>query len=217
MAIRILIADDHQVVRFGLCRALEMQEGLEVVGQAANGLEAIDQTRQLTPDVVIMDIAMPMMNGIDATIKIKKECPGTKIIALSMNSGKQFILDMLKAGADAYLLKTEAVEEVIPAINTIRKGDVFLTSKIAAVVAREFVSRAELSKESDRAELSTRERQVVQMVAEGKSSKQIAGVLGLTKNTVEVHRRNIMGKLQLNSVAELTKYAIQQGITALET
>jgi len=194
-----------------------MQEGFEVVGQAANGLEALEQAAELTPDIVIMDIAMPMMNGIDATMGIKKDSPATKVIALSMNSGKQFILDMLKAGADAYLLKTEAIEEIIPAINTVRKGDVFLTSKIAAVVAREFVSRAEISEESDRTELSVRERQVVQMVAEGNSSKQIAQALGLTKNTIEVHRRNIMGKLELSSVAELTKYAIQKGITALET
>jgi DNA-binding NarL/FixJ family response regulator len=216
MAIQILIADDHQVVRFGLCRALEMQAGFEVVGQAVNGLEAVEQAKQLVPDIVIMDIAMPMMNGIDATIQIKKECPKTKIIALSMNSGKQFILDMLQAGANAYLLKTEAIDEIIPAINAALKGDVFLTPKIATVVAKEAVIQGGQSRESEQPELSPRERQILQMVAEGNSSKQIAHILGLTENTVVVHRRNITGKLQLNSVAELTKYAIQKGITTLE-
>ncbi len=218
MATRVLIVDDHEVVRWGLCRALDQQDGIEVVGQAAHGLEAVHMVAQLVPDVVVIDIAMPMLNGIDATRRIKKDNPETKIIALSMNSSKPFILDMLEAGADAYLLKTDAIDDVISAIEAALQGEVYLTPKIAAVVTQECLSRGRQKEgDTDQAhELTERERQVLQLLAEGHGSKDIARILGMEQNTVMVHRRHVMNKLDLHSVAELTKYAIQQGITSLQ-
>ena len=217
MATRVLIVDDHEVVRLGLCRTLDLQEGLEVVGQACNGLEALEMVDQLVPDVVVIDIAMPMLNGIDATRRIKKEHPETKIIALSMNSTRQFVLDMLEAGADGYLLKTDAIEVVVSAIRAAMQGEVYLTPKIAAVVTQECLSRGvgSVDQEDRNNELTARERQVLQLLAEGHSSKEIGKILGMEQNTVMVHRRHVMTKLGLHSVAELTKYAIQQGITSL--
>lgn len=217
MATRVLIVDDHEVVRLGLCRTLDLQEGLEVVGQACNGLEALEMVGQLVPDVVVIDIAMPMLNGIDATKRIKKEHPETKIIALSMNSTRQFVLDMLEADADGYLLKTDAIDVVFSAIQAAIQGEVYLTPKIAAVVTQECLSREPNNTEQEdrNNDLTLRERQVLQLLAEGHSSKEIGKILGMEQNTVMVHRRHVMNKLGLHSVAELTKYAIQQGITSL--
>ena len=219
MATRVLIVDDHEVVRLGLCRTLDQQESLEVVGQACNGLEAIDMVAQLVPDVVVIDIAMPMLNGIDAARRIKKDHQETKIVALSMNSTRQFILDMLEAGADAYLLKTDAIDDVVSAIEAAMRGEVYLTPKIAAVVTQECLSRGAQGSEQEESanELTARERQVLQLLAEGHSSKEIGNILGMEQNTVMVHRRHVMNKLGLHSVAELTKYAIQQGITSLQS
>ncbi len=219
MATRVLIVDDHEVVRLGLCRTLDQQESLEVVGQACNGLEAIDMVAQLVPDVVVIDIAMPMLNGIDAARRIKKDHQETKIVALSMNSTRQFILDMLEAGADAYLLKTDAIDDVVSAIEAAMRGEVYLTPKIAAVVTQECLSRGAQGSEQEGSanELTARERQVLQLLAEGHSSKEIGNILGMEQNTVMVHRRHVMNKLGLHSVAELTKYAIQQGITSLQS
>lgn len=219
MATRVLIVDDHEVVRLGLCRTLDHQQGLEVIGQASNGLEAIEMVGQLVPDVMVIDIAMPMLNGIDAARRIKKEHSEIKIIALSMNSTRQFILDMLEAGADAYLLKTDAIDDVVSAITAAMQGEVYLTPKIASVVTQECLSRGVQVGEQGEScsELTARERQVLQLLAEGHSSKEIGKILGMEQNTVMVHRRHVMNKLGLHSVAELTKYAIQQGITSLQS
>jgi len=217
MAIRVLIADDHQIVRVGLCSVLTGQEGFEIAGQAATGLEAIKLARETAPDVVLMDVSMPQMNGREAARQIKKELPDTKIIVISMYDRREFILDMLDAGVQGYILKTEAADDLMPAIKAALRGEVYLAPRIAAVVARECVSRKETSGDGAPAELSVRERQVLQLIAEGKSSKEIGRTLELEESTVVVHRRNISSKLKLHSIAELTKYAIQEGITMLDS
>jgi two-component system response regulator NreC len=163
-----------------------------------------------------MDVNMPQMNGIEATREIRRKFPATKIIALSMHNRKQYVLDMLEAGANAYILKTRAVQEVLPAIESVLQGDVYLSPKVAAVVTKVCLNKESLDESGNRSDLTSRERQVLQLLAEGKSSKQIGIVLDVSEATVVKHRQNLMEKLQLRSVAQLTKYAIQQGITSIE-
>jgi two-component system response regulator NreC len=216
MTIRILLADDHEVVRFGLCCLLKKHETHDVVGQAEDGLEAVRLAVELTPDIVVMDVNMPQMNGIEAAREIRRKSPATKIIALSMHNRRQYILDMLGAGANAYILKTRAVQEVIPAIESVLQGDVYLSPKVAAVVTKACFSKESMDGSDNHSELTSRERQVLQLLSEGKSSKQMGIVLEVSEATIVKHRQNLMEKLQLHSVAQLTKYAIQQGITSIE-
>jgi two-component system response regulator NreC len=216
VATRILLADDHEVVRFGLCSLLEKHKEFDVVGQAEDGLEAVKLAVELAPDIIMMDVNMPNMNGIEAAREIRKKIPGTKIIAISMHDRRQYVLDMLEAGASAYILKTRAVQEVMPAIESVLRGEVYLSPKVAAVVTKACFSKESLGGDESRSELTSRERQVLQLLAEGKSSKQIGAVLEVSEATVVKHRQNLMEKLQLRSVAQLTKYAIQQGITSVE-
>jgi DNA-binding NarL/FixJ family response regulator len=194
---------------------LEQHPELEVVGETEDGRETVHLAKKLAPDVIVMDIAMPDMNGIEATRQIVADRPGAKVVALSMHSDRHFVSEMLKAGATAYLLKQCAVDELITAIKTVLKGQTYLSTCISGVVVDHFVRHTSKSGSTAFSHLSDREREVLQLVAEGKTSKEIASQLNLSIKTVEAHRLNIMEKLNIHSVAELTKYAIREGLSSL--
>lgn len=215
MGIKIILADDHKIIREGLKALLEKQEGMEVIAEAQDGISTVRLTKRLLPDIVIMDIGMPDMNGIDATRSIISETQGVKIIALSIHSDRRFVLEMLKAGASGYLLKDSAFEELALAINTVISGQPYLSPKITDVVIKEYIHTIPKNEESAFTTLSKREREVLQLIAEGKSTKQIASYLNVSVKTIETHRQQIMEKLNIHSIAELTKYAIKEGITSL--
>ncbi len=213
---RVIIADDHELVRAGL-RALLEQQKVEVVGEAGDGRSALKLVRQLQPDIAIMDVGMPEMNGIDSTRRIVEAVPETRVLALSMHNDRRFVTQMLDAGASGYLLKDCALEELAFAVRALLDGRVYLSPGIAGVVLESYSSRrARGGGRPEAAQLSTREREVLQMIAEGRATADIAGALHLSVKTIESHRKNIMDKLGLRSVAELTKYAIREGLTSLD-
>lgn len=217
MSVRIVLADDHNIIRDGLKSMLEKQSNLEVVAEADNGRNAVDIVRQTVPDVVVMDVGMPELNGIDATRQILSESPKTKILALSMHSDKQFVLTMLKSGASGYLLKNCVFNELIQAIDTVVNNKTYLSPSIANLVLEELVtSQNNQASSAGRTILTGREREVLQLLTEGKTTKQIAAELHVSVSTVETHRRQTMEKLNLHSIAELTKYAIREGLTTLD-
>lgn len=211
---RLVLADDHKMVRAGL-RALLERAGVEVVGEAANGYEAVALTRSLRPDVVVMDITMPELNGIDATRRIVAEFPDTKVIGLSMNSDRRYVLAMFGAGAVGYLLKNATAEELIQAVQAVMDDLTYVSPAIASIVIGEAIDAARPAEVRSKP-LSPREREVLQLLAEGSSSKEIATRLDVAVPTVETHRRQIMDKLNLRTIAELTKYAIREGLTSLD-
>jgi DNA-binding NarL/FixJ family response regulator len=217
MVIKILLADDHEIVREGLRNLLEKQEGFEVVAEAEDGLTAVKKAKKLSPDLIIMDIGMPDLNGIEATRQILAESPHIKIIALSMHAETRFVSEMLKAGASAYLLKDSAFEELIQAIQASRSNKIYLSPSIAEKVIKNYITSFPRESFSPFSILTQREREVIQLIAEGKSTKKIASLLFLSIKTIETHRQNIMEKLDLHSVAELTKYAIREGLTSLNS
>ncbi len=217
MATRILVADDHTIIRQGLCSMLEKQPDIEVVGEVDDGRKALESVRELAPDLVIMDISMPNLNGIDATRKIVGGPGGTKIIALSIHSSKRFVTEMLKAGASGYILKECLFDELVEAIQVVQKGGIYLSPRITGVVVDDYVKRLEKGYQPEAPELTAREREVLQLLTEGKSTKQIALQLHVSTKTIESNRRNIMDKLDIHSVAELTKYAVREGLTPLES
>jgi len=214
MSIRIALADDHKVLRHGLSKAFSNEKDMEVIGQAENGYEIIELVKKTMPDVIIMDIAMPGMNGIEATRQIIKELPDVKIIALSMHSGKKMIHEMFKAGAKGYLLKDCEYDELINAIRIVVADKTYLSPAITEVVVEDMLNPSE--GKNVFAVLSDRERQVLQLLAEGKTTKQIARTLHISPKTVEGHRTKIMNKLDIDSVANLTKYAIREGLTFVD-
>lgn len=217
MSTKILLADDHKITREGLRSLLEKQSEMEVVAEAQEGHEAVRLVREMHPDIAIMDVTMPDLNGIEATQKIVSECPNVKVIALSMHSDTLFVTEMLKSGASGYLLKDCAFEELTRAIHTVLDGKIYLSPAISDVVVDGYLHRLSEDKPVDSDVLSHREREVLQMLAEGKSTKQVALKLHISVKTVETHRRQMMHKLDIYSVAELTKYAIRKGLTSLET
>ena len=215
MSISILLADDHEIVRFGLRNLIEEQPDMEVVAEAENGREAVNLTRQLRPDVVVMDITMPDLNGFEATQQIRKELPNTKIIILSMHHNRRFVVDMLNAGVSGYILKTKACDDLVPAINAAMADEVYLSPKVAAIVANH-LSNMPKSDQSANTVLTPREREVLQLIAEGKSTKVIALHLKVSVKTIESNRYRIMQKLNIDNVADLTKYAIHEGLSSLD-
>jgi DNA-binding NarL/FixJ family response regulator len=217
MVIKIVLADDHQIVRQGLRTLLEAEPDMEIVAEADNGRTVLRLVQELKPQVVIMDISMPDLNGIEATRQIVAESPGVKVIALSMHSDSLFVLNMLKAGASGYLLKDCALEELTKAIRTVVGQKTYLSPGISDIVIKDFVSGWSTTGSSAFSILSAREREVLQLMAEGKSTNQIADNLCVSVKTVEAHRKTIMNKVGVHSIAELTKYAIRQGLTTLET
>jgi DNA-binding NarL/FixJ family response regulator len=201
----------------GLRSLLEKQAEMEVIGEADNGRVAVDLAKQYQPDIVIMDIGMPELNGVEATRQIVSVAPKAKILALSMHSDKRYVIAMLRAGATGYLLKNCAFKELTLAINTIVENKTYLSPAIADVVLEELVSSHDSrGKSHDGSPLTAREREVLQLLAEGQVTKQIAAQLHVSVSTVETHRRQIMEKLDIHSIAELTKYAIREGVTSLD-
>jgi DNA-binding NarL/FixJ family response regulator len=211
------MADDHKIIRDGLRSLLDQQPDMQVLAEAENGREAIRLARQHRPDVMIMDISMPDLNGIDATRQVVSEVPGIKIIALSMHSDRHFVEGMLKVGVSGYLLKDCAFDELIRAIRAVMINQTYLSPGIAGTVIKDYVNHLSSNIPEESVELSTREREVLQLIAEGKTTKQIAGNLNISIKTIESHRRKIMDKLNLHTIAELTKYALRAGLTSLET
>ena len=213
---RMLIADDHGVMREGLKVLIENQPGMKVVGEAEDGQKVMQLAKQLSPDIIIMDISMPNLNGVEAARLILEENPNIRIIALSVHSDKHFVTEMLKAGASGYVLKSCLFEEVLRAIQTVRDGDYYLSPKITDVVVDDYKYYMATLNKSSKIRLTTRERQVIQLLTEGKSTKQIALCLHVSPKTVDSNRRELMNKLDISSIAELTKYAIREGLTSAE-
>jgi DNA-binding NarL/FixJ family response regulator len=216
MGIRILLADDHKITRQGLRSLLEKQQDMEVVAEAENGRAAVRLSAEMAPDVIIMDVTMPDLNGVEATRQILSKSPDIKIVALSMHSDATFVTEMLKSGAAGYLLKDCAFEELTRAIRAVIDEKTYLSPSISGVVVEDYIHRLSKPDFSGPDILSDREREVLQLMAEGNSTKQIAQKLHISVKTVETHRRQIMKKLDIHTVAELTKYAIRKGLTSLE-
>jgi DNA-binding NarL/FixJ family response regulator len=217
MSIRVLIADDHKIMLAGLRSLLEKQTDFDVVGEADNGRMAVQMAHEKKPDVVVMDVSMPDLNGIEATTQIIESLPETRVIALSMHSDKRFVMGMLRAGASGYLLKDCASQELANAILQVATGKKYLSPEITGVVLGDILqggSPGEVATATS--QLSPREREVLQLIAEGWSTKQIASHLYVSVKTIETHRRQIMKKLDLHSIADLTKYAIREGLTSIE-
>ena len=212
MTTRVLLADDHKILRQGLQTLLQNEPDIEVVGQADNGRGAIELAKELRPDVVIMDVAMPDVGGVGATRELVNAVPTAKVVALSMHSDRRFVTGMLSAGASGYLLKDSAFEELALSIRAVMRGELYLSAGITGVVVDELVG-PRLAKEPL---LSTRETEVLRLLAAGKSTADMARELGVSVKTIETHRRKIMHKLGLHSVAELTKYAVREGLTSLD-
>jgi len=213
MPITLFVADDHAVVREGLANLLAAQPDISVIGTAGEGREAVRQVVKLQPAIVIMDIAMPQMNGIEAAREIRERAPQSKVVILSMYSSAEHVFHALEAGARAYLLKESAAKEIVAAVRAVHAGRRYLSPQIAETMA-DVVTRS--AAESPLSRLSARERQVLQLVAEGRSSAQIAATLHLSPKSVDTYRSRVMQKLHLGDVASLVKFAIQHGITSLE-
>ena len=216
MKIKILLADDHKIVREGIRTLIEKQPGLEVIGEADSGRTALKLTLELKPDVVIMDVTMPDLNGIEATRQIHSEIPSVKVIALSMHSDKRLVAGILMAGASGYLLKEDCDSvELARAIQAVATNQIYLSPKISEVVVKDYVRQLSTAVSSPFSILTPREREVLQLLAEGKSTKEIASSLHVSVKTIETHRNKIMLKLDIRSIAELTKYAIRERLTPL--
>ena len=214
MSVRVLLADDHQLFRDALRVMLEKELTIRVVAETGDGLEVIALAREMMPDVVCMDISMPGMNGIETTRRLLAACPEIRVIGLSAFSDQRYIVEMLEAGALGYITKAAAGDQLLRAIKTVLRGQKYLCPDASSAMARALPEKSEAANSATVRSLGARERQVLQLVAEGHTSGQIASHLQMAPSTVEVHRRNIMRKLDLHSVADLTKYAIRHGLTA---
>lgn len=210
MLIRVLLVDDHPMLSQGLRRLLEREEDIKVVGDARNGREAVEVAMEQRPDVVVMDIAMPELNGIEATRQIMAKLPDTKVVALSARSDRQVVNDVLRAGAAGFSLKETSVDDLVEAIRTVASGRMYLNPQVVDLVcADESMGSGPMGR------LTPREREVLQLIAEGKATKEVAYALHVSIKTAETHRRSIMEKLNMHSVAELTKFAVREGISSL--
>lgn len=216
MPIRVLLADDHRMMREGLKALLEKTNRVIVVDEAEDGKSTVSLAEKRMPNVIVMDVAMPGLNGIEATRKIRKSNPNARVIALSGHADRRLVSEMLKAGASGYVLKSRASDELVHAIDEVMQGRTYLSPEVTQGVVDTYVRNTPKSGENPAfATLTNREREVLQLLAEGRSTKEMAGELQVSVKTVETHRQNMMRKLQVFSVAELTKYAIREGVTAL--
>ena len=215
MALRILVADDHEVVRRGLVVLLQGQSEWEICGEAGDGREAVEKTQKLKPDVVILDIGMPSLNGLEATRQILKSNPQTRVLILTLHDSDQVVREVLNAGARGFLLKSDAARDLVAAVEALRRDKTYFTSKVAAMVLEGYLKNgtgAAPTPSPARSRLTPREREIVQLLAEGKSTKEVAVALGLSVKTAETHRSNIMRKLELHSVSDLVLYAVRNNI-----
>jgi two-component system response regulator NreC len=216
--ISIFLADDHTIVRQGLAKLIEAEPNLKVIGEAENGRQAVSKVERLNPDIVIMDIAMPLLNGIEATRQIKKLSPQTKVIILSMHSHDRYISELISIGASGYLLKDSTGGEIVKAISAAMKGDVYLSPSISRRVVENYLTLKKTSSREDLyTKLSNREREVFQMIAEGHSTKKISDILCVSPSTVKTHRANIMEKLQIDNISQLIQFAIRLGIVDVQS
>ena len=216
--IRVLLADNKELFREGLVKILDGQSHIEVVCQCDNGSKAIEKAKETEPDVVLMDISMPLLNGIEATRQIKKICPQTKVVILSMHSHDLYITELFRLGASGYLLKDSTWGEIVKAVFAAMKGDVYLSPSISRRVIDDYLTLKKTSSQEDLyTQLSNREREVFQMIAEGHSTKKISDILCVSPSTVKTHRANIMDKLQLDNVSKLVQFAIRLGIVDVQS
>jgi len=216
MGITVLLADDHKIMRDGLRSLIEREPDIKVVGEAEDGRTTVQLVRKLSPDVVLMDITMPNLNGLEATRQIVAESPQVKVIALSMHSDRRFVVGMLRAGGSGYLPKDCAFEELVHAIRTVVANQAYLSPTITGILVDDYVHHVPRRDSSAFSILTPREREVLQLLAEGRATKEAARRLHTSVKTVETHRRHIMQKLGVSGVAEMTKYAIQEGLTSLD-
>ncbi len=214
--IRVLLAEDHTIVRKGIRSLLDDEAQIEVVGEAGDGREALEKVEDLHPDIVLMDIAMPHMNGLEATRQIKKLFPEVKVIVLTMYTNEEYIFQMLQVGATGYLVKQSAPSELILAIQSVFRGDSYLSPAISTKIVEHLRQSDDAYQESSYNALTTREREILQLIAEGNSNKEIAATLHISEKTVSVHRTNLMEKLDLHSTIDIVKYALRKGIIRLE-
>ena len=213
---RVMIADDHKMFRDGLRPLLDRENGLQVEGESADGLELLAQVDDLRPDLVVLDVSMPGLNGIEAARRIRASHPDVRIAMLSMHADRRFVLESLKAGASAYLLKDDGFDVLVAALPRVMDGQIVLADRIGDQLVQEYIDLARREEGSAFGILSPREREVLQLIAEGHSTKEIARVQDVSVKTVETRRRQIMRKLDMHSVAELTKYAVREGLTTLD-
>ena len=214
MPIKILIADDHQLFREGLMTLLSSALNIEIVAQAENGKQTIEKAKKLSPDIILMDIGMPIINGIEATGILQIEAPKIKVIALTMHSEKHFIKGMLEAGAYGYLFKNCAYDELIDAINTVFAGKKYLSDDITEFIIHDYIGKPKNMQEDD-PQLSVREMEILKLIADGKTSREISELLFVSIKTIGTHKQNILNKLNMNSTADLVKYAIKKGLISL--
>jgi DNA-binding NarL/FixJ family response regulator len=211
-AFRILIADDHEIVRRGIRALIENHPGWEVCAEAADGRDAVEKARQLQPDLVLVDVSMPNLNGLDAARQILEIVPQTRILILTMHESEQIVREVLEVGARGFLLKSDAARDLVSAIQALQRRTTFFTSSVAEMVLNGFLDRRGDAQKFTKDRLTPREREVVQLLAEGKSSKEVAVVLNLSVKTAETHRTNVMRKLDLHSVADLVRYAVRNNL-----
>jgi DNA-binding NarL/FixJ family response regulator len=214
MGVRLLLADDHEIVRKGLRALLEGEPGWEVAAEVADGRDAVDKTRELKPDVAILDISMPLLNGLEAARQIVKDGSQTKVLVLTMHDSDPLIQQVLEAGARGYLLKSDAARDLVTAVDALRRNKTFFTPKVAQLVLEGYLDKNPKEAFTDGGcfRLTTRQREIVQLLAEGKSSKEVASALGVSVKTAETHRANIMRRLDCHSVTALVRYAIRNHI-----